>query len=61
MKFHVSIIQFDIFLQLNNNTLNYLRYCVFWKIQEFFVKFEKKFCDVCKNLLKLFDVIINDI
>ena len=61
MKFHVSIIQFDIFLELNKNTLNYLRYCVFWKIQECFVKFEKNFCDGWKNSLKLFHVTIKDI
>ena len=53
MKFHVSIIQFDIFLELNKNTLNYLRYCVFWKIQEF--------CDGWKNSLKLYFVTIKDI
>ena len=42
MKFHVSIIQFDIFMELNKYKLNYLRCCVFLKIQEIFCKIHKE-------------------
>ena len=32
MKFHVSIIKFDIYLEFNKYTLSYIRYFVYLKI-----------------------------
>ena len=46
MKFHVSILQFDNFMELNKYTLNCLRYFVCLKIlKKFMCKIQKNFCN----------------